>query len=75
MRTTLDIEEDVLMAAKELARRQGRSIGTVLSNLARRSLVPTEAGATRDGVPLFPIQPDAGVVTSELVNQLMDEAP
>jgi hypothetical protein len=39
MRTTLDIEDDVLQAAKELARREGRTAGQVISELARRSLL------------------------------------
>ena len=37
MRTTLDIEDDVLLAAKELARRSGSSAGQVLSRLARQA--------------------------------------
>ena len=74
MRTTLDLEEDVLLAAKEIARQRGVSIGKVLSDLARRALSPQDAVTTRNGVPLFPVQPSAGVVTLELVNQLRDEA-
>jgi len=75
MRTTLDIEDDVLLAAKELARRGGLSVGKVLSQLARQALTRHDGQTARDGVPLFPIQPDAGVVTLELVNRLRDEAP
>lgn len=75
MRTTLDLEEDVLMAAKELARQRGTSIGKVLSELARQALASPGATATRNGVPLFPRLPGAGVVTPELVSQLRDELP
>ena len=75
MRTTLDIEDDILLAAKELARRRGLSVGKVLSDLARQALTRRGGQKVRDGVPLFPIQPDAGVVTLELVNRLRDEAP
>jgi uncharacterized protein (DUF2342 family) len=75
MRTTLDIEEDVLLAVKEIARMRGISIGKVLSDLARQALSRQDAGTARNGVPLFPIQPGASVVTLELVNQLRDEAP
>jgi len=74
MRTTIEIDEDVLLAAKELARRRQQSIGRVVSDLARKGLTREAAGATREGVPLFPVRPDAGVVTPELVNQLRDEA-
>ena len=74
MRTTLDIEDDVLLAAK-VARRQRLSIGKVMSNLARRALTRHRTGGTRDGVPLFPVQKNAGAATLELVNRLRDEQP
>jgi hypothetical protein len=38
MRTTLDLDEDVLLAAYELARQRGTTIGKVLSTLARQTL-------------------------------------
>jgi hypothetical protein len=75
LRTTLDIDEDVLLAAREIARQRGVSMGQVLSDLARQALTRRTTGGTRNGVPLFPIRPDSGVVTLELVNQLRDEAP
>ncbi len=73
MRTTLDIDEDVLMAAKEKAARTHISIGKALSDLARQALTRTPEGAQRNGLPLFPVQPSAGVVTLELVNQLRED--
>ncbi len=75
MRTTIDIEEDVLLAAKELAHQRGTSIGKVLSDLARQALVRANATTTRNGLPLFPMQPNARVIMMELVNQLRDELP
>jgi hypothetical protein len=75
MRTTLDIEDDVLLAAKEIARNQGLSTGKVLSDLARQALTREPPENTRHGVPLFPTRPGSGVVTLELVNQLRDEMP
>jgi hypothetical protein len=75
MRTTLDLEEDVLLAAKELARQKGTSIGKIVSDLARQALMRASGTNIRNGLPLFPIQPNAGVVTIELVNQLRDESP
>lgn len=73
MRTTVDIEEDVLLAARELARRQGVSLGRAISELARRGLVRAEGETMRNGVPLFPVAAGARIVTPELVNQLRDE--
>jgi len=75
MRTTLDIEDDVLLAAREIARQRSLPMGKVLSDLARQALTHQAASVTRHGIPLFPVQPDAGVVTLELVNQLRDETP
>lgn len=75
MRTTVDLEEDVLLAAKEIARQHGNTVGQVLSDLVRQALTRQTQVSTRHGLPLFPIQPDAGVVTLELVNRLRDETP
>jgi hypothetical protein len=76
VRTTLDIEDDILSAAREIARRRGSSIGQVLSDLARQALTSSQTtGDVRDGVPLFPVRPDGGIVTLELVKQLRDETP
>jgi hypothetical protein len=76
MRTTLSIDDDILAAAKELAAKQRKSIGEVLSSLAREALRPRkQTRRTRNGVPLLPVSPNALPVTLELVNQLRDELP
>jgi hypothetical protein len=73
MRTTLDIAEDVLLAAREIARRSGVSIGKALSDLAREGLARPGDITRRNGLPLFPVRPNAQIVTPELINQLLDE--
>lgn len=77
MRTTLAIDDDVLAAAKHLAARDRKSVGEVISALARQGLarVSGSALAQRNGVPLLPHRRGAAVVTPELVNQLRDELP
>jgi hypothetical protein len=77
MRTTLIIDDDVLAAAKGLAVRQHKSIGEVISGLARQGLRPSSAVAPsiRNGVPLLPLRSDATLVTPEIVAQLNDELP
>ena len=75
MRTTLDLEEDVLLAAKEIAKQRGNTVGRVLSDLVRQALTRRTLVSTKHGLPLFPVQPDAGVITLELVNHLRDETP
>jgi hypothetical protein len=74
MRTTLDIDEDVLLAAKEMAALQRTSTGRVLSELARQALRPSDsAPAIRSGVPLLPKRPGERPVSMELVNRLRDQ--
>jgi hypothetical protein len=78
MRTTLDIEDDVLQAAKELARRERKSAGAVLSELARRSLTrggapePVQGrAAPQGGVAGFrPFPARGAVVSDDAVNAL-----
>ena len=79
MRTTLEIEDDVLLAAKELARREHTTAGKVISDLARRSLTQanamtadqTKEAAATHGFRPFP--PRGGVITNDLVDRLRDE--
>lgn len=75
MRTTLSIDDDVLNAARHLAARQHKSVGEVLSELARQALRREPTLGERNGVPLLASQPGAKPVTPELVNQLRDELP
>ncbi|WP_039907266.1 hypothetical protein [Candidatus Regiella insecticola] len=74
MRTTLAIDDDILAAAKGLAARQNKSLGAVISSLARQALhVPSHP--KRNGIPLLLVRSDGMLVTPELVNQLRDELP
>lgn len=73
MRTTLSIDDDVLAAAKALAEHENRSIGQVLSDLARKSLTKPAAKTMRNGFPVLPRRPGGEPVTLEIVNQLRDE--
>jgi hypothetical protein len=74
MRTTLDIDDDVLQAAKELAACRKSTAGKVLSGLARTALRPAESDRCRNGVPVLPARgADAPRSTMKLVNELRDE--
>jgi hypothetical protein len=75
MRTTLDIDDDVLQAAREIAATTSRSIGKVVSDLARRGLTPTRPKVRiRNGVPLLgPRGPGDPVLTMGFINELRDE--
>jgi len=79
MRTTLDLDDDVLISAKEIAKRENKTAGQVLSELARRALtqapVPAKAASrepvARHGFRPFPSR--GAVVTNELIAKLRDE--
>lgn len=74
MRTTLAIDDDILAAAKHLAEREHKSVGEIISILARQGLrKDVSPQLERNGIPLLPIRKDATPVTLELVNQLRDE--
>jgi hypothetical protein len=74
MRTTLDIDDDVLQAAKELADAQGSTAGRVLSELARKALTPVGRVRLRNGVPVLkPRRGRSPKPTLKLVNVLRDE--
>lgn len=77
MRTTLDIESDVLAAAKEIARQQRTSVGKVISDLVRQTLTGAATAHAATGnapaVPGFEPFPARGViVTNELIDRLRD---
>ncbi len=71
------IDDDVLLIARDLARQQRRSVGEVVSELARRSLRPAhadnEAQTMRNGFVLLPVSNPDAVVTMEMVNALREE--
>jgi hypothetical protein len=76
MRTTLDIEDDVLQAAKELAQRKSSTAGRVISELARRGLALSADGRknrsrVRGGVPLLPSRGE--IITLERLQKIRDE--
>jgi hypothetical protein len=74
MRTTLDIDDDVLLAVKEIARVRGQSAGRALSDLARSALdAPKPAYKVRNGVPIISRRPGEPLLTMEMVNRLRDE--
>ena len=75
MRTTLDIDDEILRAAKELAAQEGSTAGKVLSKLARKALQPVESQLEeRNGVPLLPSRSGALPVTLAAVNELRDDS-
>ncbi len=79
MHTTLNIDDDILIAARGLARRDGTSVGKVVSSLARKGLNASPVTAstrTGDGFHGFhPLPKRGGPVTNELIDQLREDGP
>ena len=73
MRTTLDIDDDVMQVAKEIARLKNQGIGQALSDLARRGLTPEVSSVElRDSIPVWTHAPGAITITNEMVRNLLD---
>ena len=88
MRTTLDIADDVLFAAKEIAKREKKSLGQTISELARRAFTqptdgsglystPAPSGALQvserlAGYGISPLPARGGIVSNELIERLRD---
>jgi hypothetical protein len=75
MRTTVDIDDDVLLAVKEIAAVNRVPIGKVLSGLARKALErPKTKVKVRNGVPLLPSRPPGSrMLTLEQIKELSED--
>jgi hypothetical protein len=81
MRTTLDIDDDVLFAAKELAAKERKTAGKILSEFFRRAIQSGDSGssalkpgqpyALKNGIPILPSRGE--VVTTEHIQRIMEE--
>ncbi len=83
MRTTLSLDDDVLQAARDRARREGRSIGDVISELARQALTGSKVAfeALSSGEPqgsgelhgFRPLPSRGDVVSNSLIDELRED--
>jgi hypothetical protein len=74
MRTTLELDDDLLAAARQVARQKGETLGQVISELARQSLAATAPVKVRNGAMLFAPKASAAKTNLRTVNQLRDES-
>jgi hypothetical protein len=74
MRTTLELDDDLLTTAKQLAEQQGVPLGQIISDLVRQSLAARAPLKERNGVLLFVPKPAASKPNLRRVNKLRDEA-
>lgn len=78
MRTTLDIDDEVLAAAKELARREGKTAGRMVSELLRRALTTpvVQSDQVAEAAAVYGFRPfpsRGGIVTDDRVEQLREQ--
>ncbi len=79
MRTTLNIDTELLIAAKELAERECKTAGQVISELLRQALrvrsgqMRTKLALSKDVYGFQPVPSRGGVVTNRHINQLREE--
>ncbi len=78
MRTTLRLDDDVLLAVQARARREKRTAGEVLSELARQALT----GQVQQGLPpttgrhgFDPLPPRGPAVSNALIDRLREDEP
>jgi hypothetical protein len=78
MRTTLDIDDFVLLAAKEIARRKNTTAGAVISDLARQALteMSPEPSSIAGSLAFYGFQPipiQGRLVSNEAVDNLRED--
>ena len=73
MRTTLDLDEDVLQAVKERAAMQKKTAGQLVSEMMREALCPPRTYTVRNGVPIIHRKPGSRIITNADVKRWMDE--
>lgn len=73
MRTTLNLEDDVVEYVTAQARLRGVSLGKAATDLIRRGMEAPARTETKDGLTMFRLPPDTPEVTTELVKRLENE--
>ncbi len=73
MRTTINIDDDILATVRSLARSRSVSVGTIVSELIRKSLQPSLRVGKRNNLPVFSVPLNAHPITLEDVKKIEDE--
>jgi hypothetical protein len=73
MRTTLNIEDEVLRAARSLASERRVSLGKMVSELLRQALAPQPLTTYRGDFPVFRVSENAAPITPEMVRRALED--
>ena len=74
MRTTINLDEEVLRAVRSLARERDESLGTVISELIRESLRPPTRMTYEENFPVFQVREGAPPITPEMVESALEDS-
>jgi len=74
MRTTLNLDDDVMRAIRALARERNASLGTVVSDLVREALRPPDEAAYSSGFPVFRVREGTPPITLETVHEALEDS-
>lgn len=79
MRTTVSLDDDVLLAVKERARREKRTAGQVLSDLARQALTAQQHRGLQEHATehhgFRPLPPRGAAISNALIDRLREDEP
>ncbi len=79
MRTTLSLDDDVLYAVQERARREKRTAGQVLSDLARQALTAQQPRRPEDDATehhgFQPLPRRGAAISNALIDRLREDEP
>ncbi len=74
MRTTVNLDAEVLRAVRSLARERGESLGTVISALVREALRPPARVTYEEDFPVFQVREDSPPITPEMVESALEDS-
>jgi len=74
MRTTVNLEDDVLRAVRSLARERGESLGSVISGLLRKALWPPVEATYGADFPVFRVREGSPPFTPDMVEEALEES-
>lgn len=75
MRPTIGLDDDILLAVRERARREGRTAGEVLSDLARRALTGDNRPTGTAGHGFMPLPSRGAAISNALIDRLREDEP
>ena len=74
MRTTVNLDDEVMRAVRSLARERDESLGTVISALLRKALSPPDQITYEEDFPVFQVREGSPPITPEMVDSALEDS-